>query len=169
MHLREQVTQPADPSYRLIALTRGQVAKVDAEDYERLNRWPWFAHWDPHTKSFRAARGCPTRIYMHREVMNARPDDPSVDHSNHDTLDNRRLNLRFATDEQSVQNQRKRVTNKSGFKGVCFHKATGRWASEISLPDGGRKWLGVFDTPEEAHEAWKSAATENYGEFACHA
>lgn len=38
---RPQITQPADPSYRIIALTQGQVTLVDTEDYDRLMQWHW--------------------------------------------------------------------------------------------------------------------------------
>jgi hypothetical protein len=31
--------------YRLIPLSQGQFAKVDAADYEWLNHWKWNARW----------------------------------------------------------------------------------------------------------------------------
>ena len=33
--------------YRIIPLTQGQVAIVDAADYESLMRWKWQAKWEP--------------------------------------------------------------------------------------------------------------------------
>ncbi len=102
MNLLTQDPQPADPSYRLIPLTQGQFAKVDPEDYDWLMQWKWCAAWDKKTRSFRAIRSQyrtgrgPECIRMHREIMKA-PKGILVDHGNHDTLDNRRFNLRKAT------------------------------------------------------------------------
>lgn len=81
---RPQITQPADPSYRLIALTRGQVAMVDRSDYDWLNQWPWYAIWNSVTKSYYAYRDEITangkkKIAMARLIMQA-PTGVLVDH-----------------------------------------------------------------------------------------
>jgi hypothetical protein len=40
---RAKIDQPMETAYRLIPLTQGQVATVDAADYESLTKWCWFA------------------------------------------------------------------------------------------------------------------------------
>lgn len=80
MHKRELVTQPADPSYRLIPLTRGQVCKVDAADYDWLMQWTWRAIPRKNSDSFYAARGEST-IYMHKCLLDVQKPDV-VDHKN---------------------------------------------------------------------------------------
>ena len=88
-----------------------------------------------------------------------------LDHINGDTADNRLSNLRPATVRQNQFNAKRRVDNKSGFKGVSFHRATGKWAATISTGYG-RKHLGLHLTPADAYAAYCAAAETYHGEFA---
>lgn len=88
-----------------------------------------------------------------------------IDHINCDRDDNRMDNLRQATRSQNLANGRKKKQNKSGFKGVCRHATTGKWSAEYQQ-DGKSHYLGLFDEPEKAHEAYRMATAAAYGEFA---
>ncbi len=88
-----------------------------------------------------------------------------VDHINGDGLDNRRSNLRPATPSQNLQNTRRPVSNSSGYKGVGFHKASGRWRAYIGI-QGRQTSLGYHESPEAAARAYDAAAIEHFGEFA---
>lgn len=88
-----------------------------------------------------------------------------IDHINGDTSDNRIVNLREATKEQNLANCRRYKSNSSGLKGVCWHKASGKWSSYIQAR-GKRKHLGLYNSPIEAHHAFLEAAKELHGEFA---
>lgn len=90
------------------------------------------------------------------------PDGMFIDHINCDPLDNRPENMRLATRSQNKANERTRSDNQSRFKGVLKNK--NRWVARIGA--GGKTFLGSFKTPEEAHEAYKSAAGKLYKEFA---
>jgi hypothetical protein len=156
--------------YRTIPLTHGQSALVDEVDYESLNQFKWRARWDRRTQSFYAMRDTPevdgTRypIYMAREILNT-PRGVRADHRNHDTLDNRRFNLRPATEAQNHQNSRKRRDNTSGFRGVSFQKRSGKWQARIRV-NGTRLYLGCHATPEIAAIAYAEAVHRLHGEFA---
>ena len=96
-----------------IPLTQGQVALVDDADYEWLSRWKWCAMWCSSTDSFYAVRhirlpnGKWTTLRMHRAILGLeRGDSRQVDHENHDTLDERRENLRIVTHQENQWNQR---------------------------------------------------------------
>jgi hypothetical protein len=83
-----------------IQLTQGKVALVDDSLFDYLNQTKWYAEWRPDRKSYVAARhsktpfGESTKIYMHATVMRT-PKGAQTDHRNHNTLDNRKQNLRI--------------------------------------------------------------------------
>lgn len=85
-----------------------------------------------------------------------------IDHKNLDKSDNKFANLRLATPTQNNANTR----GKGAFlKGVSFHRRTGKFQAQLKL-SGKNYYLGLFPTPEAAHEAYASKASELFGEFA---
>ena len=143
--------------YMRIPLTQGLFALVDAEDYDWLNQWQWYAHWNRNAKTFYAIRNgkrtkCkPTReISMAREILGLkRGDKRHSDHINHITLDNRESNLRIVTCQQNQFNQRNP-------KGYYWHKIKKKYIARIKL-NGKIIQLGRFLTPDEAHNAYLEA------------
>lgn len=85
-----------------------------------------------------------------------------LDHVNGDHLDNRIENLREATFTQNSMNRPGWST--SGFKGVSKHNQTGKWQARIKV-NGKDKYLGLFEHPEDAHQAYREACSEIHGEF----
>ncbi len=79
-----------------------------------------------------------------------------IDHINMDRLDNRLANLRNASKSLNAQNQRDANSRnkESGLMGVSRNH--GRWKARLQL-DGKQVFLGSFDTPEEAHQAYVAA------------
>jgi hypothetical protein len=89
-----------------------------------------------------------------------------IDHVNGDASDNRIANLRPATPSQNGWNRGPQVNNTSGYKGVTrfTRMKTPKWKAEIEV-NGKRKHLGLFETAEEASNAYEAAAMEAHGEF----
>lgn len=153
-----------------IFLTRGQVALVDDEDYDRINTFKWQARVREHTTyATRHPRKDGTRqmVYMHREVLCV---DEEVDHIDGNGLNNQKANLRTANKAENAQNKRKvrnvlGVETSSPYKGVCFDKRRDKWRALIRVR-GFRKFLGRFDTDKEAAYAYDEAARKFFGNFA---
>lgn len=141
-----------------IALTRGMVAIVDDEDFEVVSKHRW--HVQPGTNTTYAARcvradGKILKFFMHWAIL-PREGNSRTDHINGNGLDNRRANLRRATNAQNVANSRQ-------YKGIW--RARAKWAAAIMV-NGKRHFLGVFDTEDAAISARRDGEKRFLGEFA---
>lgn len=87
-----------------------------------------------------------------------------IDHINGDKQDNRIVNLRAATSQQNAANTPRCKDNTTGFKGVRRARKAGKWWAYIYV-DGHDKYLGTYDTPEAAHEAYLKAAEIEFKGF----
>lgn len=122
---------------------------IDTEDlarYLKLNRRLYVdALRTGHYVKYHVNR---TRKRMfHRFILDA-PDDLFVDHINHNPLDNRKSNIRLATNAQNLQNLKSaRRDSLSGIRGVS--KKGTKWRARAYL-NGKEYSLGYFLTPEEA-------------------
>ena len=88
-------------------------------------------------------------------VTGAHPEH-EIDHINGVRDGNRPENLRAATKGENQQNiAGARKDNPMGLVGVTRHGA-GRWRAQINA-DGVKYYLGLFATPEAAHEAYLRA------------
>lgn len=84
-----------------ISLSQNQYAIVSDRDYNSVSKYTWHAHYNSHTKSF-YARGLVEgkKTFLHRFIM--KPTGKLVvHHKNHDTLNNRRCNLKTCTDKEN--------------------------------------------------------------------
>lgn len=89
--------------------------------------------------------------------------DAELDHIDLDRSNNRLNNLREATRAQNMLNKKMYKNNKSGFIGVHFHEASGRYQAQYGR-DGIVHRIGEFDTAEEASAAYQAAIVYR-GEF----
>lgn len=139
--------------YCTIPLTKGQVTLVDATDFDWLNQFKWCAQWNPCTRSFYAMRKIQRHTsLMHRVILGLqRGQRLTGDHVNHDTLDNRRINLRACTYSQNMQNMRLRRDSRSGFQGVTWHQNMRLWQARKTI-NGVQVHLGYRSQPAEARK-----------------
>jgi hypothetical protein len=88
-----------------------------------------------------------------------------VDHKNVIPDDDRWDNLREATEAQNRRNVHAYRNNTTGFKGVSYMKKLGKFRATITF-NWKQMHIGVFDSAEEAHQAYSAKAYELFGEFA---
>ena len=98
---------------------------------------------------------------IHRWILRP-PSGLLVDHIDHNTLDNRRSNLRMCTRCENSHNMRIRSDNKSGVTGVMM--SNGKWLAKICFM-GKLINLGSFKNIEDATAARKNAEIKYFGDF----
>ena len=154
-------------AFRKVVLTQGEYAIVDPADFYKLSQYKWRVKKEVNTAyALRAEYKARTTIMMHRQIMNAKKDI-FVDHINHNGLDNRKANLRFATCRQNAWNSRK-IGNRgnSQYKGVRWNKISKKWQSTICDNNSRKIHLGFFDDEKAAARVYNEAAQKRRGEFA---
>lgn len=75
------------------------------DDFQSLSKYHWSlrrSHSCWYAIRKETVRGCKRTVFMHRQLLNAQPAD-EVHHINHNTLDNRRANLRLITPHEHRQ------------------------------------------------------------------
>ena len=122
----------------------------DIEDYEKVKKYNWSITGGGYL--INTIEGY--TILMHRYIMNA-PNNLMVDHINHNTLDNRKDNLRLCTSSQNNINRKiNGYTIRDGNK------------YEVSIRiDGKPTYLGRFDSKEEALNIRKKYYDDDHKNF----
>ena len=95
------------------------------------------------------------------------PTDKIIDHIDGNPFNNRIENLRLADGFENAWNAKKSRRNTSGVKGVYFSNAHKKWVAEISR-NKKRKYLGMFDSIDEASSVVSIAREDLHKEFARH-
>jgi hypothetical protein len=106
------------------------------------------------------------RYYAHRlawiYIYGAASED--IDHIDGVRSNNAISNLRLADKTQNSYNTGLMKNNTSGYKGVSYVAARGKYQVGICI-QGVQKHLGYYSTAEEASAAYQKAAKELHGEF----
>lgn len=150
-------------------------AIIDLEDLQKVLDFPytWFAKYDPDIDSFYAVAsqyhkelGRARPVYLHQFVMDA--NGKVVDHENHNTLDDRKSNLRISEEIRNAMNRKaKNKNNKSGYRNVCWSKSEKKWLVQLQINQKNAV-LGKFsyDELEQAGKFAEEMRQKYYGEFA---
>jgi hypothetical protein len=153
------------------AKAAGRVVLVDDEDYESLAQRRWHI-WEQVAPPGRHDHGpyaaTTMRIdgrYVGRKMHTIMTGWLKTDHANGNGLDNRRVNLREATQSENAMNRQPLLGCSSPFKGVSWHKGSKRWAAYIKV-NGKRRHIGHYANDVEAALAYDREARKEFGAFA---
>ena len=151
-----------------VPLTKGYEAIIDAADVPLVAGTNWHARVakrrDGSVRTVYAARDWgDVKQQMHRLLLNA-PSEVEVDHEDCNGLNNRRANLRVATRVENSFNRRIRYDSTSGAKGVTWLKPQQKWMAQIRA-HGTPRYLGLFESLEDAKAAYDEASARLHGAF----
>lgn len=137
----------------------GKFALVDDEDFDLVSKYTWYAikarNGNLYAKKQMRVNGKYVVITMQGVIMGR----GLIDHVNHNGIDNRKENLRFATPAQNSANCT--ASGVSKYLGVSWDADRKKWTAVIR-----KQYLGLFDTEREAALAYDAYARLEHEEFA---
>ena len=140
----------------------GKEFYFDLEDYDKIKDFRWDIDENGYVVSTDSKRNF-RKVRMHRIILNLYPDNKhiKVDHIHSERKhDNRKINLRLATNSQNGMNMRMMPQNTSGVTGVSYKKDKGLWVAYITC-NNKRMWLGSSKSFDYA-VALRKEAEEKY-------
>lgn len=140
--------------------TKGEEFYFDLEDYYKIKDYTWCIDNDGYVKSRGLKRT--NNILLHRLILSY--PKHLIDHINHNTIDNRKINLREVTNSQNGMNHSIGSNNTSGVSGVNWDKHLGKWRARITV-NYQRIDLGAYNKFEDAVKARKDAEEKYFGEY----
>lgn len=151
---------------------------IDLEDLEKVLNFPytWYAKYSATigkyyatTSEYRPGIQRSRTVLMHQFIMGVENSkrEVNVDHKNHNTLDNRKENLRVTNVTENCMNRKLSKANKSGYRNVSWSKRENAWIVQLQV-NGKNTVLGTFAESqlEEAGQFAKQMREKYYGEFA---
>jgi len=147
--------------YKIKAYNTNDFILVDEEDFSFLSQYNWSVTEMEYV--WTKINGITT--YMHRLIMNC-PENLTVDHINHNPLDNRKSELRICTYSQNNYNRKCGSKNSaSKYKGVRKSSLENKWQSEVVF-EGKTYLVGGFYTQEYSALMYDEKAKELQGVYA---
>ena len=139
---------------------------IDDEDWERVSRYKWYvSENNKYVFANIYCEGTRKTVSLHRLILDCNDTKQVVDHINHNTFDNRKVNLRMCKQVQNTQNKRMPSHNTTGYKGVRKRKHCSRYTAVVR--EGKDSYTcGFYNTPEEAARAYDMMSIYLFKEFA---
>ena len=150
-------------SYLLVEDNQGRTFKISPEDEYILDMY-WSVRWSGanwYVKREVREKTKSVGYYLHRVLLGI-DSGMCVDHINHDTTDNTRENMRPSTPQENARNSNGWAGKK--YKGTFLDKRRNKWNARIKV-NYKYKYLGSFDTEDEAALAYNKSAVELFGTF----
>lgn len=111
----------------------------DLEDYDKIKHYLWRENDSGYCIAQYRRQNSRKFLRLHRLIADA-TDDKQVDHINHNTLDNRKQNLRLVSNQENSFNK--------DVSGVYWDSIREKWVGNLTC--GGIKYQKRFDKYEDA-------------------
>ena len=123
---------------------------IDLSDFDKINKYSgtWIAKWVKAMNGFYASYSQKGPL-LHRLITNA-PSNMLVDHINHNTLDNRKANLRICNSSENQLNRAGAQKNSiTGIRNVIWDKRANKYRAELQFHKK-HFCVGYYTDPYEA-------------------
>ena len=140
--------------------TKGEEFWFDLEDYNLIKDYCW----NKHDKYITARDENGNEIRMHRVIMGVVDGSIKVDHIFHHEYDNRKSELRLATNQENTFNHVLHSNNTSGVSGVSWDSEKDLWRARIFI-DGKGIHLGYYNNFNDAVAVRLDAEEKHFGDF----
>lgn len=148
---------------------------VDIDDYQKIKNRYWHTHWREDLNNHYVASNRyigvfngkvkSQTIYLHNYIMKP-PKGMVVDHINHNTIDNRKSNLRLVNMSDNAKNRKGRnINNTTGYRNVSYDKTNKTYVVQLQI-NGKNKVFGRFKDVHEAGRVAREMREKYYGEYA---
>jgi hypothetical protein len=166
----------------IIKQSNGKIhhAIIDLEDLDKLIKldYCWHVRYDIHTFTYYVVytirdesintKSKATTVHLHKYILDADvKNDEYIDHINHDTLDNRKENLRITKNKKNLTHRKgANSNNKSGYRNVCWIEKEQCYYVQLQI-DGVNTRLKKFrkDEMKKAARYAEKMREKYYGEF----
>ena len=135
---------------------------VDLDDYNKIKNYTWYEHImaDGYHALESSDKDNGKTVRMHYLIIGK-----YCDHIDRNPLNNRKHNLRPASNSENSINRNVRHDSTSGVSGVSFKKANNKWCAYICV-NNKQKYLGLFEEKNDAIKERLKAEVKYFGEFA---
>jgi hypothetical protein len=140
---------------------KGEEFYFDLEDYDKIKNYCWRKRYNDGMFDAKVKIEPNKRILLHKLILDT---NLQVDHIEHNRYDNRKSKLRIVNNSQNQMNKGLQKNNKSGCKGVIWHKRDQIWESYISK-NSKRIYLGRYVDLKDAIRIRKQAEGKYFGEY----
>jgi hypothetical protein len=125
------------------------IALIDIEDIDKVKKYKWHLNSDGYVVSLDENNKFISLHYLVLGIEHYKEKKMKIDHIDRNPLNNRKYNLRKATNQQNGMNRNLHKNNTSGIMGVCWDNTNKDWIAQLKYNNKNIR-AGHFDIKENA-------------------